>query len=104
MTLEPQVREGGYVIIHDSSFFDGVGRTAKHLYDNPRFEVITIETPRKVSVPTIAAPVPMGCTIARKVRNGAAIQRDHHWIPVPEAVPAGPVPFLRANALQNAGA
>jgi len=103
MTFEPQVREGGYIVMHDSLFFDGVGRTAKHLYDNPRFEVITIETPRKQSVPTVDAPVPMGCTIARKIRHGRPIERDPAWIPVPEAVPAGPRPFLRTNSIDKAG-
>lgn len=104
MTFEPQVREGGYIIMHDSLFFDGVGRTVKHLYDNPRFEVITIETPRTSPSPNVADPVPMGCTIARKIRRGAAISRDPSWIPVPESAPAGPLPLLRANALQASGA
>ena len=104
MTFEPQVREGGYIVMHDSLFFDGVGRTAKHLYDNPRFEVITIETPRTSQASTIAAPVPMGCTIARKIRRGAPIVRDASWIPIPEGMPAGPLPLLRTNALQSSGA
>ena len=103
MTFEPQVREGGYIIMHDSLFFDGVGRTAKHLYDNPRFEAITIETPRTSPASTIASPVPMGCTIARKVRHGAPIVRDASWIPVPEGVPTGPLPLLRMNAIQSSG-
>lgn len=104
MTFEPQVREGGYIIMHDSLYFDGVGRTAKHLYDNPRFEAITIETPRTSPASTIAKPVPMGCTIARKVRRGAPIVRDASWLPVPEGVPMGPQPFLRLDALQASGA
>lgn len=102
-TLEPQVREGGYIIMHDSLFFDGVGRTAKHLYDNPRFEVVTFETPRTSTVPTVAQPVAMGCTIARKVRNGSPIARDPAWIPVPEALPTGPQPFLRLDAMMRSG-
>jgi predicted O-methyltransferase YrrM len=104
VNLEPQLREGGYVIMHDSLFFDGVGRTAKHLYDNPRFEVMTFETPRTSSVSTVERPVPMGCTIARKIRNGAPITRDPAWIPVPEALPVGPQPFLRGDALARSGA
>ena len=90
--------------MHDRLFFDGVGRTAKHLYDNPRFEAITIETPRTSCVSSIGDPVPMGCTIARKIRRGAPISRDPSWIPVPEAAPVGPRPLLRTNALQASGA
>ncbi|WP_292034946.1 MULTISPECIES: class I SAM-dependent methyltransferase [unclassified Brevundimonas] len=102
-TLEPQVREGGYIIMHDSLFFDGVGRTAKHLYDSPRFEVMTFETPRTSRVPTVDSPVPMGCTIARKIRNGAPFTRDPAWLPVPEGLPAGPLPLLRLDALMRSG-
>jgi len=102
-TLEPQVREGGYIIMHDSLFFDGVGRTAKHLYDSPRFEVMTFETPRTNRVSTVETPVPMGCTIARKIRSGAPITRDPAWLPVPEGLPAGPHPLLRLDALMRSG-
>lgn len=102
--LEPQVREGGYIIMHDSLYFDGVGRTAKHLYDLARFEVITFETPRTSKVDTVDRPVPMGCTIARKIRNGPPIVRDEAWIAVPESVPAGPQAFLRMDAQMKAEA
>lgn len=103
-TLEPQVREGGYIIMHDSLWFDGVGRTAKHLYDNPRFEVMTFETPRTGESPSIAKPVSMGCTIARKIRHGAPIVRDSSWIPIPEQLPVGPQALLRLDAMARSGA
>ncbi len=96
--LEPQLKEGGYIIMHDSLYFDGVGRTAKHLYDLSRFEVITFETPRTSKVDTVDQPVSMGCTIARKIRNGPPIVRDEAWTAVPESVPAGPQAFLRMDA------
>lgn len=103
-TLEPQLREGGYIIMHDTLFFDGVGRTVKHLYDNPRFEVMTFETPRTGRSDAVEQPVPMGCTIARKIRHGAPIVRDAAWIPVPEALPAGPQALLRLDAMARSGA
>jgi predicted O-methyltransferase YrrM len=104
MTFEPQVREGGFIIMHDSIFFDGVGRTAHHLYDNPRFEAITFDTPRTANVPTVSTPVPMGCTIARKIRHGAPISRDPAWLSVPEKIPEGPLAFIRHRALEISGA
>jgi predicted O-methyltransferase YrrM len=100
VTFEPQIREGGYIIMHDTLLFDGVGRTAKHLYEDSRFEVITIETPRTMSVPTISSAVPMGCTIARKIRHGAPILRDDAWLAVPESLPKGPQLLLRKNAAE----
>lgn len=103
MTLEPQVREGGYIIMHDSLFFDGVGRAAQHLCSSPRFEVLTFETARTMSVPTVDRPVPMGCTVARKVRHGPPIEQDPTWLGRPEAIPDGPLPFLRIQSLKASG-
>jgi len=103
--FEPHVREGGFIIMHDSLFFDGVGRSAQHLYDNPRFEVITFDTPRTESVETVkSGPVSMGCTIARKIRHGSPITQDPAWLNVPEASPAGPDPFLRGRSREASGA
>jgi cephalosporin hydroxylase len=103
--FEPHVRESGFIIMHDSLFFDGVGRAARHLYDNPRFEVITFDTPRTASVETVkSGPVSMGCTIARKIRNGSPITQDPAWLNVPEAIPVGPAPFLRSRLWEASGA
>jgi len=103
--FDPHVREGGFIIMHDSLFFDGVGRTAHHLYENPRFEVITFDTPRTALVETVkSGPVSMGCTIARKIRHGSPITQDPAWLNVPEAIPAGPDPFLRSRSWEASGA
>lgn len=103
--FEPHVREGGFIIMHDSLFFDGVGRAARHLYDSPRFEVITFDTPRAALVESVkSGPVSMGCTIARKIRHGAPITQDPAWLNVPEAIPAGPDPFLRSRSWEASGA
>jgi predicted O-methyltransferase YrrM len=104
MTFEPQIRSGGFIIMHDTLFFDGVGRSAQHLYDNPRFEVITFDTPRTASAPTMQEPVSMGCTIARKIRCGSPITRDPAWLRVPETAPAGPLALIRDRTLERSGA
>lgn len=101
--LEPRIREGGYILMHDSLYHDGVGRTVQHLVDSPRFEVMTIETPRAVRVPTIDGPVSMGMTMARKVRNGAPIILDEPWLPIPEHEPFGPEPLIRQHARARSG-
>ena len=96
MTFEPQVREGGYIVMHDSLYFDGIGRAAKHLYDNPRFEVI----PADLSASHDRRSSTDGLHHRSKVRRGAPISRDPSWIPAPEGVPSGRQPLLRTNSLQ----
>jgi hypothetical protein len=53
--------------MHDSIFFDGVGAAVKQLYNNPRFEVITLDTPRKSHLAGSRCP---GITIVRKLSDG----------------------------------
>ena len=102
--LEPRVRPGGYIVMHDSLFHDGVGRAVQHLVDSPRFEVITIETPRAVRSPNIGAPISMGMTMARKIRAGAPIVLETGWLEVPEHEPYGPDALIRQHALLRASA
>lgn len=63
INFEKLLNIGGHIIMHDSLFFDGVGAAVKQLYVNPRFEVITLDTPRKSHIPNSRCP---GITIARK--------------------------------------
>ncbi|MEW6145498.1 MAG: class I SAM-dependent methyltransferase [Thermodesulfobacteriota bacterium] len=63
INFERMLSEGGHILMHDSIFFDGVGAAVKQLYDNPRFEVITLNTPRKSHLTGSRCP---GVTIARK--------------------------------------
>ncbi|GJE37724.1 class I SAM-dependent methyltransferase [Methylobacterium persicinum] len=95
VNFEPLVRPGGYIIMHDTLFHDGVAQAARALYDSPRFEVITFETPRAKQTPNIKDPVSMGLTIARKVNHGPPISTDPGWIGVGERDPVGPEPWLR---------
>lgn len=101
--LEPRVRPGGYIVMHDSLFHDGVGRAVQHLMDSPRFEVITTETPRRVRSPEIEGPVSMGMTMARKIRDGAPIVLESPWLGIPEHEPWGPHPIIRQHALLRSG-
>lgn len=100
--FEPLVRPGGYIVFHDSLFHDGVGHTVCTLYDDPRFEPITFETPRRVVAPAITEPVPMGMTIVRKISNGATLRIDPTLVAVPEHPPYGPEPVARQYALNRA--
>lgn len=63
INFEKMLNEGGHILMHDSIMFDGVGAAVKQLYDNPRFEVITLNTPRKSHLAGSRCP---GMTIVRK--------------------------------------
>ena len=63
INFEKLLNKGGHILMHDSIFFDGVGAAVKQLYNNPRFEVITLNTPRKSQLANSRCP---GLTIVRK--------------------------------------
>lgn len=63
MNYEKLLNVNGHILMHDSIMFDGVGAAVKQLYNNPRFEVITLNTPRKSHLAGSRCP---GVTIARK--------------------------------------
>ncbi len=63
INFEKMLNSGGHILMHDSIFFDGVGAAVKQLYNNPRFEVITLNTPRKSHLANSRCP---GMTIVRK--------------------------------------
>jgi predicted O-methyltransferase YrrM len=67
MTFEPLLAIGGTILLHDSLFFDGVGAAVAQLRDNPRFECVTLDTPRTHGLPAMRRP---GVTIVRKIANG----------------------------------
>lgn len=67
INFEKLLNNGGHILMHDSIMFDGVGAAVKQLYDNPRFEVITLDTPRKSHLPGSRCP---GLTIVKKLSDG----------------------------------
>ena len=99
--FEPLVKPGGHIMFHDSLFHDGVGHAASTLYASPRFEVITFDTPRQLTCNTIADPVPMGLTVARKIANGSTLPVREELLTFPEHVPDGPFPVVRQHSLER---
>ncbi|GAA6615454.1 class I SAM-dependent methyltransferase [Scytonema sp. NUACC26] len=64
--FEKYLKVGGHILMHDSLYFDGVGAAVKQLYRNPRFEVITLNSPRTHGNDTRCP----GVTIVRKIAEG----------------------------------
>lgn len=59
IAFERLLKPGGYIVMHDVLLFDGVGATVSQLMRNPRFEVVTLTSPRT-----------SGVAIVRKRRDG----------------------------------
>jgi len=70
---EPLLEEGGYIFMHDTVLFDGVGAVVETLIKSRRFEVITADTARKC-----------GVTIARKILSGEKLPIDEEKNKWPE--------------------
>jgi len=64
--FEPLLKENGHIFMHDTLYFDGVGAAVKQLYKNPRFELVTVDSPRTHGH---SGRCP-GITIIRKIRTG----------------------------------
>lgn len=74
INFEKLLNIGGYILMHDSLFYDGVGAAVKQLSVNSRFEVLTTTSPRTHGNPAIRCP---GITIIRKVSvNGVPLQYE----------------------------
>lgn len=67
MLYEPLLKVGGTILLHDSLYFDGVGAAVRQLLANPRFQGVTLDSPRH-AVPGDRCP---GITIVRKDRGGS---------------------------------
>lgn len=65
---ERLLKVGGYILMHDSLYFDGVGAAVMQLYQNPRFEVVTLDSPRTHDNPRVRCP---GFSIVRKISAGS---------------------------------
>ena len=75
--FEPLLKEGGSILLHDSLFFDGVGAAVRQLLNNPRFQGVTLDTPRQ-AMPGQRCP---GVTIVRKIRHGEpALVMDRRYL------------------------
>ena len=67
MLYEPMLKVGGSILLHDSLYFDGVGAAVRQLLANPRFQGLTLDSPRH-AIPGDRCP---GITIVRKDRGGS---------------------------------
>jgi len=67
ISFEPLLSEGGVILMHDGLYFDGVGAALKQLYTNPRFETVTLTSPRRHEHKGVRPP---GFSIVRKIRSG----------------------------------
>lgn len=63
---EPLLNVGGTILMHDTLFYDGVGVATRQLLANPRFQGLTLDSPRQ-AFPNMRCP---GIAIVRKDRDG----------------------------------
>lgn len=87
--FEPLLKPGGYILMHDSFYFDGVGAAVKQLMENERFEVVTLETPRREGNPESRC---CGLTVVYKKSSGPEnltyeTEYDNWEIGNPESTP-----------------
>ncbi|WP_435018236.1 class I SAM-dependent methyltransferase [Tundrisphaera sp. TA3] len=77
MLYEPLLNVGGAILLHDSLFFDGVGVAVRQVLANPRFQGLTLDSPRQAD-PGQRCP---GVTIIRKERDGTPeLQLDSRYL------------------------
>lgn len=103
MAFEPLLVTGGTILLHDSLFFDGVGAAVVQLRHNPRFECVTLDTPRTHGSPTLRRP---GVTIVRKIAAGepALVFEEEHrgkFVANTDLRGADAWPLLRKHEQQN---
>jgi predicted O-methyltransferase YrrM len=67
MAFEPLLKERGTILLHDSLYFDGVGAAVQQIRQNPRFDCVTLPTPRVHENPPRRCP---GITIVSKHKDG----------------------------------
>lgn len=77
LCYEPLLKVGGTILFHDSLFFDGVGAAVQQVLSNPRFQGLTLDSPRR-AIPGQRCP---GVTIVRKDRDGVpALRMDSRYL------------------------
>jgi hypothetical protein len=65
---EPILRDGGYMLLHDSLCFAGVAAVLEQLYADQRFDVITLDTYRR-----------SGLSLIRKRRAGPPLAYEERY-------------------------
>lgn len=95
--FEKQLKPGGYILMHDSLHYDGVGAVVRQLQENPRFETMTLPTPRG-KLDTI--PRRSGMTIVRKITSGEPLVEYQSQYSGWEWGDISETPFLWRNEAQ----
>jgi hypothetical protein len=95
--FEPLLVAGGYLLMHDTLYYDGLGRAVEQLHQSGRFESVSLDTPRGVDDFNGHGRISPGLTVARKIRSGPALVVDPRWVERPEAPPVFSVSFLRRS-------
>ena len=94
LRFEPLLKVDGYILMHDTLYYNSVGYCVAQLKDNPRFEVITFETPR------IHASGSPGLSVIRKnSANGFPLYFDDSKIKEKECRTGQPPAFRRGYML-----
>ena len=84
LSFETLLKPGGYIIMHDVLLFDGVGAVAKQVMHNPRFEAVTLPSPRH-----------SGVAIIRKRYNGEpALKFDETFVGTPAIERTAGIPLV----------
>ncbi len=100
--LDPLLRSGGYFVMHDTLVHDGLGACVSQLYDNPRFEVITFNTPRKYNEILAVEAITPGLTVARKIASGSPyLFTDPNLMGIEKGFHSGSRPLLRKKLIQK---
>jgi predicted O-methyltransferase YrrM len=96
--LEKLLIPGGYILMHDSIMYDGVGAAVMELYNNPRFEVVTLDSPRITSWNKLTP----GVTIVRKIMDGdPELSFDNEKASWPEKPPVFGESYIRKMIREN---
>ncbi|MGH7999995.1 MAG: class I SAM-dependent methyltransferase [Brasilonema sp.] len=92
INFEKYLEVGGHILMHDSLYFDGVGAAVKQIYKNPRFEVITLNSPRTHGNDKGRCP---GVTVVRKIAEGFPALEFEQEFDTWEVGNAESTPYLR---------
>lgn len=92
--FEKLLNVGGHILMHDSLYFDGVGAAVKQLYQNDKFEVITLTSPRNHG--NLGSRCP-GVTIARKKAQNPAGLKYEETFDTWEIGEVETIPYLFRN-------
>lgn len=81
--FEPLLVAGGYLLMQDTLYYDGLGGAVDQLHESGRFESVSFETSRRVDDFNGHGPISAGLTVARNIRSGPSLVVDQRWVERP---------------------